>query len=49
VAGAPAPASIAVQIYNRGTQPAMLAKLFNGQPIHEVLAWAEEELEGFAR
>ena len=40
---------IAVQIYNRGTQPAMLAKLFNGQSIPQVIAWAQEELEGFSR
>ena len=49
VAGAPAPAAIAMQIYSRGTQPAMLAKLFNGQKIPEVLSWAEEELAGFSR
>jgi ABC-type glycerol-3-phosphate transport system substrate-binding protein len=49
VAGAPAPASVAVQIYNRGTQPAMLARLFNGQSIPQVLDWAEEELGGFTR
>ena len=49
VAGAPAPASVAEQIYSRGTQPSMLAKLFNGQSIPQVLAWAEEELDGFTR
>ena len=49
VAGAPAPASVAEQIYSRGTQPAMLAKLFTGQSIPQVLAWAEEELDGFTR
>jgi len=38
-----------MQIYSRGTQPAMLAKLFNGQPIPEVMSWAEEELSGFVR
>jgi len=27
----------------------MLAKLFNGQPIPEVMSWAEEELSGFVR
>jgi hypothetical protein len=37
------------RIYSRGTQPAMLAKLFNGQPIPEVISWAEEELSGFVR
>jgi hypothetical protein len=43
VAGAPAPASIAVQINNCGTQPAM----FNGQSIPQGLAWVEDELDGF--
>ena len=38
-----------MQIYSRGTQPAMLAKLFSGQSIPQVIAWAEEELAGFAR
>jgi hypothetical protein len=27
----------------------MLAKLFSGQSIPQVIAWAEEELEGFSR
>ena len=49
VAGVPARPEIAMQIYSRGTQPAMLAKLFNGQPIPEVISWAEEELSGFVR
>jgi ABC-type glycerol-3-phosphate transport system substrate-binding protein len=49
VAGVPASPEIAMQIYSRGTQPAMLAQLFNGQPIPEVISWAEEELSGFVR
>ena len=37
------------QIYNRGTMPTMLAKLKSGQSIDQVIAWAADELEGFAR
>jgi hypothetical protein len=49
VAGTPATPDIAMQIYSRGTQPAMLAKLFTGQSIPQVVTWAEEELAGFVR
>jgi len=49
VAGAPAPAEIAVQIYNRGVMPLMLAKLFTGGSIDDAIGWAEGELQGFAR
>jgi ABC-type glycerol-3-phosphate transport system substrate-binding protein len=49
VAGAPAPPEIAVQIYNRGIMPLMLARLFNGQSVSEAVAWAEQELQGFTR
>ena len=49
VAGTPAAPDIAMQIYSRGTQPLMLAKLFTGQSIPQTIAWAEEELAGFAR
>jgi ABC-type glycerol-3-phosphate transport system substrate-binding protein len=49
VAGTPATPDIAMQIYSRGTQPAMLARLFTGQSIPQVMAWAEEELAGFVR
>ena len=38
-----------MRIDSRGTQPAMLAKLFNGQLIPGVISWAEEELSGFVR
>ncbi len=47
VAHAPAPAEIAVQIYNRGTFPTMLAKLKAGETIEQVLTWGNRELEGF--
>ncbi len=49
VAGTPAPPEIAVQIYNAGTMPLMLAKLFTGSSIPQTIDWAEEQLAGFAR
>jgi ABC-type glycerol-3-phosphate transport system substrate-binding protein len=49
IACAPAPPDIAVQIYNRGTVPTMLAKLQSGQSIKQVQDWAQDELEGFVR
>jgi ABC-type glycerol-3-phosphate transport system substrate-binding protein len=49
IAALPAPPEIAVQIYNRGTMPTMLAKLKSGSSIDEVVAWASDELEGFTR
>ncbi|WP_158922443.1 ABC transporter substrate-binding protein [Acidisphaera sp. S103] len=49
IAMAPAPPEIAVQAYNRGTLPTMLAKLQSGQSIKEVQDWAQDELEGFTR
>jgi len=49
IAVAPAPPEIAVQVYNRGTLPTMLAKLQNGQSIKSVQDWAQDELEGFVR
>ncbi|PPQ34502.1 ABC transporter substrate-binding protein [Rhodopila globiformis] len=49
IAGMPAPSDIAVQIYNRGTMPTMLAKLKSGQSVDQVISWASDELEGFTR
>ncbi len=49
IAMAPAPPEIAVQAYNRGTMPTMLAKLQSGQSIKQVQDWAQDELEGFTR
>jgi ABC-type glycerol-3-phosphate transport system substrate-binding protein len=49
IAASEASPEIAVQIYNRGTMPTMLAKLQAGQSIKDVVAWAEGELEGFVR
>jgi ABC-type glycerol-3-phosphate transport system substrate-binding protein len=49
VAASSASPDVAVQIYNRGTMPTMLAKLKSGQSIKEVVSWTENELEGFSR
>jgi ABC-type glycerol-3-phosphate transport system substrate-binding protein len=49
IAAYPAPPDIAVQIYNRGTMPTMLAKMLGGQTIDQVIAWASDELDGFSR
>lgn len=49
IALAPAPPDVAVQAYNRGTLPTMLAKLKTGSSIKEVQDWAEDELGGFVR
>lgn len=43
----PAPPEIAVQIYNRGTAPTMLAKLKAGESIDQVITWGNREIEGF--
>ena len=40
---------IAVQIYNRGVHNQMFAKLRDGQTIEQVIAWTQDELEGYAR
>jgi ABC-type glycerol-3-phosphate transport system substrate-binding protein len=47
IAHMPAPPDIAVQIYNRGTLPTMLAKMKAGESINQVIAWGTKELEGF--
>lgn len=44
-----APPEIAVQIYNRGIHNQMMARLREGQKIPQVIAWAQDELEGFSR
>jgi L-amino acid N-acyltransferase YncA len=38
-----------VQIYNRAIHNQMLARLKDGQTIPQVIAWAQDELEGFLR
>ena len=49
LAAYPAPPDIAVQIFNRAIIPSMWARLHDGQPIPQVIAWAKHELEGFIR
>jgi ABC-type glycerol-3-phosphate transport system substrate-binding protein len=46
---AEAPPDIAVQIYNRAIHNQMMARIKEGQTIPQVIAWAQDELEGFAR
>ena len=40
---------VAVQIYNRAIHNQMLARLKEGKTIPQVIAWAQDELEGFVR
>ena len=40
---------IAVQIYSRGVHNQMFARLRQGQTIDQVIAWAQDELEGYTR
>lgn len=47
VPGMSAPPDIAVQMWNRGTVPTMVAKLVSGQSIEQSIAWAKDEIEGF--
>ena len=50
IAAFPAPPDVAVQIYNRATMTTMIGKLTQGgQSMNDVLAWAQDELEGFTR
>jgi ABC-type glycerol-3-phosphate transport system substrate-binding protein len=44
-----APPDIAVQVYNRAIHNQMMARIKDGQAIKQVIAWAKDELEGFAR
>jgi ABC-type glycerol-3-phosphate transport system substrate-binding protein len=49
VAAAPAPPKIAHQIYVQGVQTKMVARMLKGEKMEPVLAWAENEVEGFMR
>jgi ABC-type glycerol-3-phosphate transport system substrate-binding protein len=49
VPGSSAPPDIAVQMWNRGTVPTMVAKLYSGNSIQQTIDWAKGELEGFTR
>ena len=45
----PEPRDIAVQMYNRGTHPSLIARLHSGDSIDQAIKWAKNELEGFIR
>ena len=50
ISGAPAPASIATQMYTQATMTKMIAKFTQGnESMDKVIAWAGSELEGFMR
>lgn len=49
IAGAPAPARIAVQIYIQGVMPKMIVRHLQGEAMEKTLAWAETEIEGYMR
>jgi len=49
ITGSSGPPDLAVQIWNRGTVPTMVAKIYAGQTIDQAIAWAKDELEGFVR
>ena len=49
VTGSSAPPDIAVQMWNCGTIPTMVAKLYSGNSIAQTIDWAKGELEGFTR
>ncbi len=49
IAGAPAPARIAVQLYIQGVMPKMIVRHLQGEPMEKTLAWAETEIEGYMR
>jgi ABC-type glycerol-3-phosphate transport system substrate-binding protein len=40
---------VAVQIYNRGVHNQMFARLHDGQTIDQVIAWAQDEIDGYTR
>jgi len=47
--GFPAPHEIGVKLYQRGTVTNMVGRMLKGQSQKEVLAWAQNEIEGFLR
>ena len=50
IAGAPAPAAIATQMYTQATLTKMIAKFTQGnESMDKVITWAASELEGFMR
>jgi ABC-type glycerol-3-phosphate transport system substrate-binding protein len=49
IAAAPAPPSIATQIYNQAIMTKMVARHLEGESLEKTLAWADSEVEGFLR
>lgn len=50
IAGAPAPAQIATQMYSQGLLTKMVARcVLNKEPMDRVIAWTASELEGYGR
>jgi ABC-type glycerol-3-phosphate transport system substrate-binding protein len=49
VAGYPAPPEYAIPMTSRACIPAMWARLYTGQSINEVIAWAKDEIGGLVR
>jgi ABC-type glycerol-3-phosphate transport system substrate-binding protein len=47
--GSEAAPEVAVQIYNRGVHNQMFARLRDGQTTDQVVAWAQDEIEGYTR
>jgi hypothetical protein len=46
---APAPPSVAHQIYTQGIVPKMVLRMAKGEPMAKTLDWAHSEVEGFFR
>ena len=46
---APAPPSVASQIYTQAIVPKMVLRMAKGEPMEKTLAWATAEVEGFYR
>jgi ABC-type glycerol-3-phosphate transport system substrate-binding protein len=49
IAASSAPQEIAALVYNQALMPAMAASISTGASNKDVIAWAKEQLEGFAR
>jgi ABC-type glycerol-3-phosphate transport system substrate-binding protein len=49
VASFPSPPEFAIPMTSRATIPAMWGRLYSGQTIEQVIAWARDEIEGFMR
>jgi ABC-type glycerol-3-phosphate transport system substrate-binding protein len=49
ITGSEATPDVAVQMYNRAVHTGMLSRLQQGQSIKQVVAWAQDEIEGYTR